>query len=81
MRDIFESNEQLVKEELLALGVRDAVLPPVFVPIPFVPFEADTVIQLVVDSHYKMYITIIYKQHTSCASTLSPTETVEWPGC
>ena len=70
MRDILASNERLVKEELLALGVRDAVLPPVFVPIPFVPFEADTVIQLVVDSHYKMYITIIYiRSQTGCCPT------------
>ncbi|GMR23841.1 MAG: hypothetical protein BMS9Abin37_2314 [Acidobacteriota bacterium] len=35
---IFESNELLIKKGLLALGVGDAVLSPVFVLIPIVPF-------------------------------------------
>ena len=41
MRDIFESNKRRVEEDLLALGVRDAMLPPVFVPIPVVPTRGD----------------------------------------
>ena len=60
MLDIFESNERLIKEDLLALGVGDAVLSPVFVLIPIVPFKTDTIIQFVVDSHPELYITIIY---------------------
>ena len=60
MLDIFESNERLIKKDLLALGVGDAVRSPVFVLIPIVPFKTDTIIQFVVDSHSELYITIIY---------------------
>ncbi len=60
MLDIFESNERLIKKDLLALSVGDAVLSPVFVLISIVPFKTDTSIQFVVDSHSELYITIIY---------------------
>lgn len=60
MQNVFESNQRLVKKDLLALRISNAVLPPILIPIPVIPLEADTIVQFVIDAHDSVYIIIIY---------------------
>lgn len=51
MHDVVSNNERLVKENLFAFGVGDAVVAPILISIPVVPLEPNTSVQFVVNSH------------------------------